>query len=183
MRKLATNQQEIKANFGGWFRFYNDALDNPKVQKLPGELFKFWTNVLCLASKLNGKLPDPSEIAFRLRMSEHDTEVQISALIERDLIELATIDGDRIMAPKGWAVRQPRRDKSRDRMRKFRRRKNTVTPGDASRDGNVPISTSTSTSTTSFVETERSIQIREGLSTGGDTCTGAVRVKLAGGVA
>jgi hypothetical protein len=40
-----------------WFRFYDDALNDPKVQKLSGDLFKAWVNILCLASKHGGELP------------------------------------------------------------------------------------------------------------------------------
>ena len=36
-----------------WFRFYHDAIDDPKVQRLPGDVFKFWVNLLCLASRSN----------------------------------------------------------------------------------------------------------------------------------
>jgi len=159
MHKITSNQAEIKAVLGGWFRLYNDVLDNPKVQKMPGDLFKFWANVLCLSSKLNGQLPGTSEIAFRLRVSDHDAEIMISSLVERDLIEFIVVNGDRVMAPKGWAARQPNRDKSKDRMRKLRSRKRQVTACDASRDGevtagdetcdgNVPISISISTLST-----------------------------------
>jgi len=51
-----------------WFRYHTDALDNPKVQELPPELFKFWVNLLCLARLYDGVLPDDRTIAFRLRM-------------------------------------------------------------------------------------------------------------------
>ena len=40
-----------------WFRFYNEALDDPKVQKLPPALFKSWVNLLCLTARHDGTLP------------------------------------------------------------------------------------------------------------------------------
>ena len=55
-----------------WFRFYADALDDPKVQRLPPPIFKTWVNLLCLASKNEGNLPSAEECAFALRMSDED---------------------------------------------------------------------------------------------------------------
>ena len=40
-----------------WFRLYNDVINDPKVQRLDGETFKAWINILCLASKGGGVLP------------------------------------------------------------------------------------------------------------------------------
>lgn len=53
-----------------WFRFYDEALDDPKVQRLPGEDFKAWVNMLALASKHGGQLPAIGDMAFALRMDE-----------------------------------------------------------------------------------------------------------------
>ena len=52
-----------------WFRFYDEALDDPKVQRLAPHLFKTWINLLCLASKEDGTMPSNDDIAFRLRIS------------------------------------------------------------------------------------------------------------------
>ena len=51
-----------------WFRFYTESLEDPKVQKLDGETYKVWVNLLCLAAKNDGKLPSVQDIAFALRM-------------------------------------------------------------------------------------------------------------------
>jgi hypothetical protein len=73
-----------------WFRFWDDALDNPKIQKLPARIFKNWVNMLCLASKNKdrGTLPPVSQIAFRLRLSITKTQTMIDQLIDKSLIEL-----------------------------------------------------------------------------------------------
>ena len=47
-----------------WFRFYDEALDDPKVQRLAPHLFKTWINLLCLASKEDGTMPSNDDIAF-----------------------------------------------------------------------------------------------------------------------
>ena len=44
-----------------WFRMYEEILDDPKVQKLPDDLFKAWVNVLALSSRNGGKLGNRSE--------------------------------------------------------------------------------------------------------------------------
>jgi hypothetical protein len=53
-----------------WFRFYNEALDDPKIQKLDGETFKAWINLLCICAR-NDVLPHAvSDIAFALLLDK-----------------------------------------------------------------------------------------------------------------
>ena len=70
-----------------WFRYYDEALDDPKVQRLSGDLFKVWVNLLSLASKNDGKLPSADDISFRLRISVQDAQQRgsISAWAEKPL--------------------------------------------------------------------------------------------------
>jgi len=35
-----------------WFRMYAEVLDDPKVQRLSGDEFKAWVNILCLRINL-----------------------------------------------------------------------------------------------------------------------------------
>jgi hypothetical protein len=37
-----------------WLRLYSDVVSDPKVQRLPGEKFKAWVNLLCVASQHDG---------------------------------------------------------------------------------------------------------------------------------
>jgi hypothetical protein len=71
-----------------WFRYYDDAMDDPKVQRLSGDLFKTWVNLLCLASKSGGKLPSNDDIAFRLRISIQDAQLRTEDLIMAGLIDV-----------------------------------------------------------------------------------------------
>ncbi len=94
-----------------WFRFYDDAMNDPKVQRLPGEKFKAWVNMLCLASKNNGSLPTLADIAFSLRMSEE----KVSSLLDEfcaslllDPIEL--VDAPMSYEPHNWNARQYKSD-------------------------------------------------------------------------
>lgn len=101
-----------------WFRFYDDALEDPKVQRLAPHLFRAWVNVLCLASKHEGKLPSTSDIAFKLRMSEGDAQGVLEELILAGLIDI-TAHGE--ITPHNWQSRQFASDTSKDRTRKWRK--------------------------------------------------------------
>ncbi len=103
-----------------WFRCYDDLLDDPKVQRLPAHLFKTLMNLWCLASKHEGVLPRIEDIAFRLRMSDHDTRVQVDDLILAGLIDL---DRNGTMRPHNWHERQYPSDTSKERTRKWRENK------------------------------------------------------------
>jgi hypothetical protein len=99
-----------------WFRFYTEALDDPKVQRLAPHLFKAWVNLLCLAGQNSGQLPSIDDIAFRLRLSAQDAEQQISDLILAGLIDITSTG----RAPHNWAKRQFVSDHSTERVRKHR---------------------------------------------------------------
>lgn len=126
---------------GRWFRFYDDALDDPKVQRLSGDLFKTWVNVLSLASKCDGTLPSCEDIAFRLRISVQDAEQRLSELILAGLVDILP-DGTR--APHNWNGRQFASDTSAERTRKYRENKRKRAC-DVTRDGGVTVQTQTQT--------------------------------------
>ena len=102
-----------------WFRFYDEALDDPKVQQLPPILFKHWVNLLCLANtgKPRGTLPALSDIAFRLRLSEAKASDALSLFIHAGLIEL---QDDGLYWMHNWAARQRASDDVAERVRKHR---------------------------------------------------------------
>ena len=104
-----------------WFRFYTEAIDDPKVQRLPPTLFKTWVNLLCLAGKNGGNLPSLDDIAFHLRLSIHDAEQQLSELILAGLIDIDGTGSKR--SPHNWAKRQFVSDTSTERVRKHRQNK------------------------------------------------------------
>jgi hypothetical protein len=164
-----TKAQRAPVHFGGWFRAYNGIVDDPKVQRLAPHVFKGWICLLCLASERRGPLPDLDTIAFRLRMSPHDAEQLIVALMEVGLIEYAEVNGDRVLAPHNWQGRQWITTPSTDRVRKFRRRKHDETR--TKRNGTVsetPETYSESVSAVERITTLASIQ-EEGCSyLGGD---------------
>lgn len=101
-----------------WFRFYDEALDDPKVQRLSPELFKAWVNLLCLASRNGGTLPsDRDELAFSMRMSAAKLSAQVDALIAAGLL-----DQDETLHPHNWNGRQYESDSSATRVKRWRER-------------------------------------------------------------
>lgn len=101
-----------------WFRFYEDVLGDPKVQRLPPEVFRAWVNLLCIASKRDGDLPEAIEdLAFEWRCSVKQAEVQLN-----DLIGNGLVDREPTLRPHNWNGRQFKSDDSRNRVKKFRER-------------------------------------------------------------
>lgn len=116
-----------------WFRFYDDALNDPKAQRLDGETFKLWVNILCVASRNEGRLPPIADLAFALRIDENACETVVERLRNGGLI--ATRNGGAngsFYAPHKWEERQYKSDTSTSRVKRFRERSKTVseTPPD-----------------------------------------------------
>lgn len=111
-----------------WFRFYTEALNDPKVQKLDGETFKGWVNILCIAAQNDGKLPPVEDVAFALRETENGARTLIERLANGGLIDRLNGGRDGVTyAPHGWQKRQYKSDTSTDRVKRFRQRSKTVT--------------------------------------------------------
>ncbi len=122
-----------------WFRFYDDAINDPKVQRLAPNLFKTWVNLLCLASKSGGKLPSDDDIAFLLRVSVQDAAQQLQDLILAGLIDIGP-RGERV--PHNWLERQYASDSSAERTRKYRTKLKEKTC-DVTGDGEVTVQSQT----------------------------------------
>ena len=131
-----------------WFRLYDEMLDDPKAQRLPPQDFKTWINLLCLASRNDGKLPCISDIAFALRMSDNDAVTMVERLHIAGLIDKRNggPDGFRYF-PHGWDKRQYKSDNSAERVKRHREKRNG--------DGNVSCNvTETPPDTETDTETE-----------------------------
>lgn len=102
-----------------WFRFYHDAIDDPKVQRLPGDLFKFWMNMLCLSSRSEERgmvKLDLDAIAFATRTTDDEAEAMIAELVKRNLLD-ETVEG---LAVHNWDSRQFKSDNVAERVQKHR---------------------------------------------------------------
>jgi 5-methylcytosine-specific restriction endonuclease McrA len=103
-----------------WWRAYDEALHDPKVQMLEPPLFKTWFNLLCIASKNDGVLPSLDAISFDLRISKHKAAEAITALTDVGLIDKR--DDDQF-EPHNWGSRQYQSDASRDRVKRHREKR------------------------------------------------------------
>ena len=115
-----------------WFRFYSEALHDPKVRRLPSGLFKDWVLVLCLANegKPRGVLPPVKDIAYHFNRTPAKVEALLSDLQGRGLLDEK---GGGLM-PHNWRERQPGWDDSAERQRRHRGRDNNATVTVSSRD-------------------------------------------------
>lgn len=102
----------------GWFRMYTESLNDPKVQRLSGEMFKAWINLLCLAKIHDGILPLHEDIAFALRKSPAETTKILDTLIHAGLFE----HDETGITPHNWNGRQYKSDVSTERVKRFRKR-------------------------------------------------------------
>mgnify|MGYP006407257627 CR=1 FL=1 len=114
-----------------WFRYYIEALDDPKVQQLSAEHFRTWVNLLCIAAKHGGKLPSKSDCAFALRVTPDTFRVTFAALHDAKLFD-KDVGRDKHTEPHNWSKRQYKSDTSAERTRRYRKRHSdvTVTPPD-----------------------------------------------------
>lgn len=112
-----------------WWRAYDEALHDPKLQRLSPALFKAWFNLMCIASKNGGVLPSTGEIAFELRMSEHSAAAALAGLAAKGLIDTRA---DGRFEPHNWGGRQFQSDvtdpTNAERQRRYRNARKTVTP-------------------------------------------------------
>ena len=110
-----------------WFRFYDEAVNDPKVQRLPGEKFKAWVNLLCLASKNGGILPSLSDISYILRLSEEKVSALLNEFCAAGVIDPIEVEGGPMSyEPHNWKERQYKSDVSTTRVKRFRQRERNV---------------------------------------------------------
>jgi hypothetical protein len=106
-----------------WWRAYDEAVDDPKLQQLTSELFKAWFNICCITSQNGGILPSLSSVAFKLRVKLEKARAILEDLKVAGLLD---DDGNGNLAPHNWSKRQYRSDVSTDRVKRFRERSGNV---------------------------------------------------------
>jgi hypothetical protein len=115
-----------------WFRFYDDAINDPTVQRLPGDKFKLWINLLCIASKHDGMLPLLTDLSFLLRVGEDRVAALLDEFADKGLLD--PVDGEPMTyAPHRWKERQFADGTAADRAKRYRGRKRDG-HGDVTRD-------------------------------------------------
>lgn len=108
-----------------WFRFYTEALDDPKVQRLPADQFRVWVNLLCIAKRFDGKLPSGTDCAFMLRMELAAFHETFEALKSSGLFD-EKVGQDQHTEPHNWSKRQYKSDSSTERVKRYRKRFHSV---------------------------------------------------------
>jgi len=111
-----------------WWRAYDGAVHDPKLQTLPPEVFKLWFNLLCIASKNDGVIPPENQLKSILSVRYDLLKRMLSTLLDRGLIDL--VEGR--MEPHNWRKRQYKSDLSTGRVTAYRNAKRNVseTPPD-----------------------------------------------------
>ena len=104
-----------------WFRLYAEVVEDPKVQRLSGELFKYWINLLCLSCKYDGSV-NREDFAFGLRLNEKKANEVLDAFLNLHLIEIV----EEKIIPHNWNGRQFLSDRSTERSHRFRERQRNV---------------------------------------------------------
>lgn len=107
---------------GRWFRFYDDAINDPKILKLPEASRWHWTALLCIASKNDGFLPSTEDVALMLRVKPPAAAAIIALMKTAGLLDFA--DGK--FSPHNWNGRQYKSDVSTERVKRFRKRERNV---------------------------------------------------------
>ena len=102
---------------------YSSTINDEKVQQLDENCFKFWVNLLCLASQNDGTLPPLHDISFATR-SRPSTAIRMIEKL-KDAALLDEVDGK--LEPHNWASRQFKIDTSNERVKRYRQRHSDVT--------------------------------------------------------
>jgi len=100
-------------------------LNNPKVQRLTGDQFKSWMNMLCAAND-EGVLPNIRDLAFLLRQPEGEVSTLMDTLTELNFFN-TNDDGDVVV--NDWEEHQKKSDTSNERVKRYRE-KQRVSGGD-----------------------------------------------------
>ena len=120
-----------------WFRFYADAMRNPKVARLSDFEFRLWMELLCVASENDGSIPCVEDLKGILKRRLDHLLRGLNALVTHGLIDAL---GDHY-EPHNWSKFQYKSDTSRERVAKHRSKRNvTVTSPDTEPDTDTDLS-------------------------------------------
>jgi len=114
-----------------WFRFYSDAMRNPKVAALSDQDFRLWVELLAIAAENDGHIPPLETLKFMLKRRLDYLSRGLKGLLKAMLIDPLT-DG---YEPHNWSKFQYKSDTSTDRVAKHRGKGNvSVTPPETDTD-------------------------------------------------
>lgn len=102
-----------------WFRYYDEAMNDPKLLLLSDSLFRSWVTLLCTASQNEGVIPSIAVAAISLRVKPAKAAIIITELAAKGLLD--SVEGG-YFEPHNWKVRQYKSDTSNARVAAFRER-------------------------------------------------------------
>ena len=108
---------------GRWWRAYDRSRHNPKLLKLSDRNFRWWFNLVCVASEKGGVLPSHADLAAEFRVTGKVMTDVLDALIAAELLD----HGDDGIRPHDWDTLQYASDSSSNRVKAFRKRRRNVT--------------------------------------------------------
>ena len=115
---------KAKAATFSWFRMHNRVLEDPQLQQMDAELFRFWVNLLAIANqhddaRRRGYLPkDMAPYAYTMHISEDTLMERIEELVSLGLLE----QRHGRLRPKDWPRWQFASDSSTPRSQLSRER-------------------------------------------------------------
>jgi hypothetical protein len=135
-----------------WFRFENDAINDPRVLSVTVASRWIWVCLQCICSKNDGQLPSLKHTAIMLRMEQKELKAAIDDLIKVGLLER----NQGVIRPADWDRLQCRSDAdptNAERQKRFRDRKsNALRNGPVTRYGNDTVHNTTEQNTTDSTE-------------------------------
>lgn len=103
-----------------WFRFYADAMRNPKVARLSDFEFRLWVELLCVASENDGQIPSADDLKGILKRRLDHLLRGLNGLIRHGLIDAL----DDHYEPHNWSKFQYKSDTSTPRVTLHRKKRN-----------------------------------------------------------
>lgn len=103
-----------------WFRFYAEAMRNPKVAKLSDKDFRLWVQLLAVASENDGKIPPVDDLKVVLNRRLDHLLTGVKELLRASLIDPLE-DG---YTPHNWNKFQYKSDTSTERVTLHRKKRN-----------------------------------------------------------
>lgn len=119
-----------------WFRFYADAMRNPKVARLSDAQFRLWVELLAVAAENDGKIPSADDLKHILKRRLDHLLRGLDDLIRALLIDPLEVGYE----PHHWSKFQYKSDVSTDRVNKHRAKRNvSETPPETEADTELPL--------------------------------------------
>ena len=126
-----------------WFRFYSDAMRNPKVARLTDKEFRLWVELLAVAAENTGSIPALDDLKHLLKRRLDHLSTGVERLISIGLIDALTMGYE----PHNWKKFQYKSDTSTERVHKHRGKRNvSETPPETEADTEYSVAKATGAS-------------------------------------